>query len=126
MTKKMKFMLALTVALCMMLGTAVFGTYDNVQPMTGEEIETGEGYQNIVPIMDGIQIEGELMPDDETEDLREGVYIPEEYRRDIEPIVEDYNDEEEEDEEHNMWVFIGAGAGIVVLIGIVIYLMKKQ
>ena len=40
----------------------------------------------------------------------------------VESTTEDY-DEEKAD---NTWLFVGIGVGIIVLIGIVVFMMKKQ
>jgi len=131
MAKKIKFMVVFIVALCMILGMAVYGvdaaevTGDTVitppdmatviDPETGEILQAAprlggeDGYEGIMPIS------GEILPI--SDEMLEG-------NEPLNPVIQVESVEEEED--NNVWIWVGAGAGIIVLIGIVVVLMKKQ
>ncbi|MCL2354610.1 MAG: hypothetical protein FWC68_01750 [Oscillospiraceae bacterium] len=120
MTKNIRLILALVIVLSVILGGAVFATaapVNEVTPMEGEEIDTGEGYENIIPISETIDI------DPISEDYLD---YNEEWNhplvREIESTVED----EEEDETDNTWLYVGIGVGAVVLVAIVVVIVKKK
>ncbi|MCL2382973.1 MAG: hypothetical protein FWC79_02140 [Oscillospiraceae bacterium] len=105
-TNKVKIIFALVIVLCMMLGTAVFA---QPEPVEVPELE-GSGIQ-------AISAEDEML------------YISDEELEGITPEMPEINETEEatdEDETNNTVLFIVAGVGIVVLIGIVVFMMKKQ
>ncbi|MCL2355506.1 MAG: hypothetical protein FWC68_06625 [Oscillospiraceae bacterium] len=124
MTKQIRLITVLTLALCL-ISTVVFADLE------GREIETGEGYQNIMTTMGEIDIVGELGEDDITEDTREGAYIPEEYRRglDIDPImgeIEPVSDDLDDEDGANTTLWIAVGAGALVLAVVVVLVLKKK
>jgi hypothetical protein len=86
---------------------------DDVRPMEGEEIDTGEGFQNIVPISGDMPID--LIGEDD--------WGRNPLARDIEPHSDELDVVENQ---NNIWLFAGVGAGRVVLLIIMICIVKKS
>lgn len=121
MTRKINLTLVLVLALCVLWAGAVFAAGE-AQPIV-PELEPGIGIEGISADISG---ERPVIIDPETgEELSATPRVVdiEPISDEIEPISAELEDEEDTD---NTWLFVGAGIGILVLVGIVVFIMKKS
>ncbi|MCL2354766.1 MAG: hypothetical protein FWC68_02590, partial [Oscillospiraceae bacterium] len=84
---------------------------EGIEPISAEGVDPAAGVEGI---SGDIDMSDELLPI--TDDM---LTVNDE-------IAEVAEEDEEDDESDNMWLWIGAGAAVVVLLGIVVYMIKKQ
>ena len=117
MVDKIKITLTLIIVLCVLFATTVFAT---IEAMPGEEIDTGEGFENVMPTSEDAS-GGDLLPiDPRTED--------------IEPISENIantNSEAEpktdaKDKTTDIILYVGGGIIVLGVIALIFVAVKNK
>jgi len=120
MAKKIKFIFILIMILCILFATMVLATEvnaNNIAPMTGNEIDTGEGYQNVIPISGELGDEG-MLPI--TDDMPKWEIPKQDEDEETEEIAE------ETVKDHYLILYIVGGAAILTILVLVILIIKKK